>query len=66
MDGETVADVEPRGVERWLGELARELGEDSYGPGAVRQVLIPKSSRGNSALWAYRACGIESRRRRRC
>ena len=29
VDGETVADVEELGVERWLGELARELREDS-------------------------------------
>ena len=27
VDGETVADVEARGVERWLGGLARELKE---------------------------------------
>ena len=36
------ADVEARGVETWLGELARDLREDSYRPRAVRQVLIPK------------------------
>ena len=46
VDGETVADVEEHGVERWLGELARELREDSYRPCAVRQVLIPKKQPG--------------------
>ena len=46
VDGETVADVEELGVERWLGELARELREDSYRPRAVRQVLISKKQPG--------------------
>ena len=36
VDGETVAAVEELGVERWLGELARELREGSYRPQAVR------------------------------
>ena len=27
VDGETVADIEAQGVERWLGGLARELKE---------------------------------------
>ena len=53
VDGETVADVEARGVERWLGELARELREDSYRPRAVRQVLIPKKQPGQ-----FRPLGI--------
>ena len=46
VDGETVADVEERVPERWLGELARELREDSYRPRAGRQVLIPKKQPG--------------------
>ena len=53
VDGETVADVEAHGVERWLGELARELREDSYRPRAVRQVLIPKKQPGQ-----FRPLGI--------
>lgn len=53
VDGETVADVEARGVGRWLGELARELREDSYRPRAVRQVLIPKKQPGQ-----FRPLGI--------
>ena len=53
VDGETVADVEACGVERWLGELARELREDSYRPRAVRQVLIPKKQPGQ-----FRPLGI--------
>ena len=53
VDGETVAEVEARGVERWLGELAQELREDSYRPHAVRQVLIPKKQPGQ-----FRPLGI--------
>ena len=53
VDGQTVADIESSGVDRWLGELARDLKEGSYRPQAVRQVLIPKKQRGK-----YRPLGI--------
>ena len=33
-------------MERWLGELARELRDDSYRPCIERQVLIPKKQPG--------------------
>ena len=46
VDGETVQHIEQRGIERWLGELARDLKEGTYRPGAVRQVLIPKKQAG--------------------
>jgi RNA-directed DNA polymerase len=42
VDGETFADIETYGVERWLGELAEELRTKSYEPRAVRRVFIPK------------------------
>ena len=42
MAGQTVADIEAYGVDRWLGELARDLKEGTDRPDAVRQVLIPK------------------------
>ena len=53
VDGETVADIESFGVERWLGVLARDLKEGTYRPRAVRQVLIPKKQRGK-----FRPLGI--------
>ena len=42
VDGQTVADIEAYGVERWLRELSEELRGGTYRPRAVRQVMIPK------------------------
>ncbi len=53
VDGESVADIESCGVDRWLGELARDLRERTYAPNPVRQVLIPKKQPGK-----YRPLGI--------
>ena len=53
VDGETVADVEARGVERWVGELSRDLREGIYEPRPVRRVLIPKKQPGK-----FRPLGI--------
>ena len=53
VDGETVADIESFGVDRWLGALARDLKAGTYRPRAVRQVLIPKKQRGK-----FRPLGI--------
>ena len=53
MDGETLADIETYGEERWLGELAQELKDKTYVPRAVRQVLIPKKQKGK-----FRSLGI--------
>lgn len=53
MDGQSAGDIEAYGVERWLGELAKELKEGTCRPEAVRQVLIPRKERGK-----YKPLGI--------
>jgi RNA-directed DNA polymerase len=42
VDGQTFADIEAYGRERWLGELAQELKAKTYRPQAVRRVWLPK------------------------
>ncbi|UPT62595.1 MAG: group II intron reverse transcriptase/maturase [Hyphomonadaceae bacterium JAD_PAG50586_4] len=42
VDGQDFADIEAYGVERWLGELALALRQESYKPDAIRRVHIPK------------------------
>jgi RNA-directed DNA polymerase len=42
VDGQDFDEGERYGVERWLGELAQALREESYRPEAVRRVYIPK------------------------
>ena len=42
VDDQGFEEVEAYGVERWLGELAQALREESYRPEAVRRVYIPK------------------------
>jgi RNA-directed DNA polymerase len=44
VDGLTFEAVEAYGRERWIGELALQLREESYRPEAVRRVFIPKSN----------------------
>jgi group II intron reverse transcriptase/maturase len=60
VDGQDFADVEAYGVERWLGELALALREETYQPGPIRRVFIPKS---NGKL---RPLGISTVRDRVC
>ena len=44
VDGQTFADIEAYGVERWLAELQEEVRTERYQPQPVRRVLIPKES----------------------
>ena len=60
MDGKDFADIEAYGVERWLGELALALREESYRPDPIRRVFIPKA---NGKL---RPLGISTVRDRVC
>ena len=60
VDGQDFADIEAYGVERWLGELALALREESYHPDPIRRVFIPKA---NGKL---RPLGISTVRDRVC
>ena len=60
VDGQDFSDIEAHGVERWLGELAQALREETYRPDAIRRVYIPKA---NGKL---RPLGISTLRDRVC
>jgi group II intron reverse transcriptase/maturase len=60
IDGQDFADVEAYGVERWLGELALALKQETYRPKPIRRVFIPKA---NGKL---RPLGISTLRDRVC
>jgi RNA-directed DNA polymerase len=60
VDGQDFADIEACGVERWLGELALALREETYRPDPIRRVFIPKA---NGKL---RPLGISTVRDRVC
>jgi RNA-directed DNA polymerase len=60
VDGQTFADIEAYGVERWLGELALALRQKTYQPEPIRRVYIPKA---NGKL---RPLGISTLRDRVC
>jgi group II intron reverse transcriptase/maturase len=44
VDGQEFADIEAYGVERWLGELALALRQETYRPDPIRRVFIPKAN----------------------
>jgi RNA-directed DNA polymerase len=60
IDGQDFAAVEKYGVERWLGELALALRNDTYRSEPIRRVFIPKA---NGKL---RPLGISTLRDRVC
>src|SRR6195256_966010 len=60
VDGQDFPDIEAYGVQRWLGELAIALKEETYRPDPIRRVFIPKP---NGKL---RPLGISTLRDRVC
>ena len=60
VDGQDFAEVEAYGVQRWLGELALALRQETYRPDPIRRVFIPKAN-GN-----LRPLGISTLRDRVC
>jgi len=60
VDGQDFADIEAYGVQRWLGELALALRQETYRPDPIRRVYIPKT---NGKL---RPLGISTLRDRVC
>jgi group II intron reverse transcriptase/maturase len=60
VDGQDFADIERYGLQRWLGELALALRQETYRPDPIRRVYIPKA---NGKL---RPLGISTLRDRVC
>jgi group II intron reverse transcriptase/maturase len=60
VDGQGFTDIEAYGVQRWLGELALALRQETYRPDPIRRVFIPKA---NGKL---RPLGISTLRDRVC
>ncbi len=44
VDGQDFSDVDAYGGQRWLGELALALKEETYRPDPIRRVFIPKAN----------------------
>jgi group II intron reverse transcriptase/maturase len=65
VDSQDFAEVETYGVERWLGELALALKEQTYRPDPIRRVFIPKAN-STAKSPKLRPLGISTLRDRVC
>src|SRR6266511_4867193 len=50
VDGQTISDIEQRGVDQFLATLAADLQEGKYRPRPVSRVFIPKADGGERPL----------------
>jgi RNA-directed DNA polymerase len=50
VDGESFAEIEAAGVEKWLAGLSEELISERYRPAPVRRVMLPKPGGGERPL----------------
>jgi hypothetical protein len=42
VDGQDFADIDAYGVQRWLGELALALRQETYRPDPIRREPVPE------------------------
>src|SRR5260370_40815502 len=60
VDGQDFADIAAYGVQRWLGELALELRQETYRPQPITRGFIPKANSKltplSIATWRDRVC----------
>ena len=59
VDGQDFADIDAYGVQRWLGELAFALRQETYRPGPSEECSY-RWPTANSGRWASRPCVIGS------
>ena len=59
VDGQEFADIEAYGVERWLGELALALRQETYRP-IQSDAFSYRRPTASSGRWASRPCAIGS------
>src|SRR5208337_1901225 len=59
VDGQEFADIEAYGVQRWLGELALALRQETYRRTPSEECSYRRPT-ANSGRWASRPCAIES------
>jgi len=66
VDGQDFTDIETYGVQRWLGELALALRQETYRPDPIRRVFIPKAKATRSRVRCGSGGGGRPERRGNC